>query len=1009
MQPAMARTTPPAPNVTSGGGPDLEITAPSGVEGADTEFDDDDRLEAGAKVGRYTVLERVGAGGMGVVYAAFDPELDRKVALKVMHQRTESTLHTTGGRERLLREAQAMAKLSHPHVITVHDVGTFDGRVFIAMEFVDGPTLRAWLDQGQREWPDIIDVFVKAGRGLASAHAVNLVHRDFKPDNVLIGRGGQVLVMDFGLARQASTGVAEAQPTAQPSPVDLSGMMLTRTGMLMGTPAYMAPEQHTGASASPLVDQFSFCVALYEALYGERPFAGNSVASLAINVLEGQIRTAPKGSRVPAWLRAAVLRGLTRDPQDRFPSMDALLAELQRDPPVARRSWLTALVTLGVGATVVGGYLATRQADVDRCEASAPTEHWSAAQRETIRNAFSATGLPYADTSGQTTVRLLDDWSARWSDRWMQTCHSEAPNDSTPLESSAAMRCLDVQRQELTALAERLVTADATAIAGAVAAAGSLPDPARCGDVSLVLSISDRVPPDSTSGQQRLQQLHQGLARARVLLRTGEPAKASRAAGPLIQSAGLLQDPGLEAEAGLIVAQALDAQGEPSRAERRLREVVVRAAAGRRPGLEAEAWVELVRVVGERLALYDEGHRIALAAETAIVRAGDPARLRATLSTARAQIELDQGRYDEARAHLERTLEQLDEQPAPSVLTRAEASQSLGSALDGLGRYDEARTAYEDAVAKLEVAVGAQHPRVGAALARLGGAMLGDGLVLQADATFVRARWILDPGHVTNDETATLPATMSPRQRRELAAVLDRQGLLLRSQEELEAAEQLHRQALTILEDTVGANHRDVGYPLLNLGLVLTERDQALDAIAHLRRTLEIWDQELDPEHPDLGTVHLDLANTLWALGERSKARGHYSEALEIWTESLPQEHPLLAYPLTGLGRCDVALDAPSAAVESLEQAWQLRDHEDEDHLNVAETSLVLARALWATTSDPTRAIELAVRARDLVGAIEPTDNAGIRRMLEGEAVPRFTDQLIPAGLGATNRNTRGR
>ncbi|MCA9712961.1 MAG: serine/threonine protein kinase, partial [Myxococcales bacterium] len=186
-----------------------------------------------------------------------------------------------------------MAKLTHPNVIAVHDVGTYEGRVFIAMEFVDGPTLRTWLLQGPLEWNEIVEVFVKAGRGLAAAHAVGLVHRDFKPDNVLIGRGGRVLVMDFGLARQASSRPAEAQPTGTPPP-DARDMVLTRTGALVGTPAYMAPEQHKGSVADPRVDQFSFCVALYEALYGERPFAGNSVASLAINVLEGHVRSPPK-------------------------------------------------------------------------------------------------------------------------------------------------------------------------------------------------------------------------------------------------------------------------------------------------------------------------------------------------------------------------------------------------------------------------------------------------------------------------------------------------------------------------------------------------------------------------------------------------------------------------------------------------------------------------------------------------------------------------------------------
>ncbi len=999
----MRPTELPPPSVErSGDDVDLEITAPSGVE--DEPLVPDEVLASGTRAGRYMVLERVGAGGMGVVYAAFDQELDRKVALKVMHVRTEGD-QSTGGRERLLREAQAMAKLSHPNVITVHDVGTFEGRVFIAMEFIDGPTLRGWLRQGPHEPAEIVEVFVKAGRGLAAAHAAGLVHRDFKPDNVLIGRDGRVLVMDFGLARQASGRQSEAQPTPHQRERSLQDLVLTRTGAVVGTPAYMAPEQHQGTAADPLVDQFSFCVALYEALYGQRPFAGNSVASLAINVLEGQVRSPPRGTAVPTWLRAVVLRGLCRDPLDRYPSMDALLAELQADPPSGRRPWVTAAMVLVMLAALVATYVVARAFQADPCDAEGEQlgERWGPEQREAVRAAFSASTLPYADTSGQTAVRLLDAWAERWAQQRVALCELRPPTSSLPLEARQDVRCLDAQRLELEALAERLAHADATTVREAVTAAAALPSPERCA----ALGPAAREEP-TTGGSERQQQLRDAVAQARVLQHTGAPLEASRLAEPLVTSARSAHEPGIATEAGLVLARTFEARDEPSRAEEQLHAAAVQAAVSADPALEAEVWLELVHVVGERLGLHDEAYLAALAAEAAITRAGRPAALAARLDAQRAAVELDQGRFDDAHERFEATLERMTSlEPVPEAQL-ADAWQGMGAALDGLGRFEEAVGAYEHALRLREQLYGAQHPLVGATLARLGGAMLGADLLLQAEATFARARWLLDPEHVTDDPQVAV-ATGVPRwQRRELAAVLDRQGLLERDHEEPGAAEALHRRALEMLEASLGPRHRDLGYPLVNLGIALTEQGRPLDALAYLRRAHEIWSAELDPEHPDLGLANLDLANALWALREHAKARQHYADALEIWQAALPEDHPRLAYALTGLGRCDLLLGAKAAALESLERAYELRSDDDVDRVDVAETSLLLARALWATGSDPTRARALAVRARDLVGAVEPVDDTGMLRVLAGEEYPRFTDQLVPASLGATNRSPQG-
>ena len=314
-------------------------------------------LARGTAIERYLVTDRLGSGGMGVVYAAYDPELHRKVAIKLLHAEVAGLGDTSGARARLEREAQAMARVSHPNVISVFDVGEFQHQVFVAMELVEGGSLRDWLGREPRSWRQVVDVFVLAGRGLAAAHAADLVHRDFKPDNVLVGADGRVRVTDFGLARAGEAddprpGGPSARIRAPRSTGPLS-TPLTQTGALMGTPAYMAPEQYGGAATDARTDQFSFCVALYEGLYGERPFGDLPFAELLEAVTGGRVRAAPAGARVPAWVRRALLRGLATRPEDRWPTMAALLHQLGRDP--ARRQRRIALAA--AGALAVGGVI----------------------------------------------------------------------------------------------------------------------------------------------------------------------------------------------------------------------------------------------------------------------------------------------------------------------------------------------------------------------------------------------------------------------------------------------------------------------------------------------------------------------------------------------------------------------------------------------------------------------------------------------------------------------------
>jgi serine/threonine protein kinase len=310
-------------------------------------------LSAGTRVGRYVVESLIGRGAMGTVYAATDPDLDRRVAVKLLRADAWSDAARRQMRARLLREAQAMARLSHPEVIAVYDVGAFGDQLFVAMEYVDGETLKRWRTARHRSHDEILAVYERAGSGLAAAHEAGLVHRDFKPDNVLVGRDGRVRVTDFGLARtvdRAEVPVRPSAPEVESSSMDGLTIALTRTGTLLGTPAYMAPEQLRGGAADARSDVFSFCIALYEALYGERPFGGLTVPVLQAAIDEGAVRAAPVMTRVPGWVRAVLLRGLRAAPEERFASMRTLLDALRAAHAKARRRKGQAV---GVGAVVL--------------------------------------------------------------------------------------------------------------------------------------------------------------------------------------------------------------------------------------------------------------------------------------------------------------------------------------------------------------------------------------------------------------------------------------------------------------------------------------------------------------------------------------------------------------------------------------------------------------------------------------------------------------------------------
>ena len=625
-------------------------------------------LERGRTIGRYVVLYELGSGGMGVVYAAYDPELDRKVALKLLHGDTASTR----GKQRLMREAKAIAKLSHTNVVTVHDVGTYEGRVFLAMEFIDGVTLRQWLRERPRAWTDVLDVLCAAGAGLAAAHAADLIHRDFKPDNVLVDRTGRVVVLDFGLARRAPS--RDDDPISQSrsglhrsnhgSTDDLAveerlerlasrsgdlDVELTRTGALLGTPAYMAPEQHLGNPVDARSDQFSFCVVLWESVYGLRPFRGDSATTTAVSVVKGILQEPPKGSGVPSWLRRTLGRGLAVDRADRYPDMHVLLGALQRDATRKVRRRLG--VGIGIGGVGLGAAIAFVAATREPAACDGGPERmagvWDDSVRAQVRDMFMRTELTYAATAFTGVELSLDGYATRWLEQHRDACrathvHREQSEELLDLR----MTCLRARLGELSALTEEFRHADAQVVQHAVEAAAELGRLEPCADAR---ALAARVmPPADAKMQNTVEQLRTRLADARAKEAAGRYDASLAVAHSVVEEAAALGYRPIIAEARLRLGSALERIGDFGRAEQEYLESIWHAEAARHEVVAADAWVRLVWVTGVEHGDTATGEMWARFAEAAVERVGTDELLRAQLTHNRAGVLYVQRRLDEA-------------------------------------------------------------------------------------------------------------------------------------------------------------------------------------------------------------------------------------------------------------------------------------------------------------------------------------------------------------------------
>jgi hypothetical protein len=383
----------------------------------------DQEFARGSSIGRYVVLGIAGYGGMGVVYHAYDPELHREVAIKLLRADRRRGKNSATAEERLRREAQAMARVSHPNVLPVYDVGTAAGRVFVAMEYCSVPTLSEWLDT-PRTWREVIDVFVAAGRGLAAAHAVGILHRDFKPHNVFVGDDGRVRVTDFGLARVLG-GPMTGEDTESESGVmvEPGDSQLTLAGSVVGTPRYMAPEQHLGRTLDARTDQFSFCVALYEALYKVIAYGPGNIDEIAARKLHGEVHAPESEKHAPRWVKRVLARGLEGEPSKRWSGMEELLAALEH----RRRSGARRRIAIVAGAAALAGVAAVAWIGAERpCRDAARKLDgvWDDDRREQVAAGIDATGVAFAGDTRERVVPVLDAWAEGWISAHTDACEA---------------------------------------------------------------------------------------------------------------------------------------------------------------------------------------------------------------------------------------------------------------------------------------------------------------------------------------------------------------------------------------------------------------------------------------------------------------------------------------------------------------------------------------------------------------------------------------------------------
>ncbi len=956
-----------------------------------------DRVELPV-AGRYVLIEKSGTGGMGTVWRAYDPKLRREIALKQLHHKALAG----DGAARLVREAQAMAQLSHANVVAVYDVelGEDDSasepaNVLIAMEYVAGSDLRTWLKEQAAPSATIIELYRQAGRGLAAAHAVGMVHRDFKPANVLIagdaGRGWVAKVTDFGLAKGVTAGDSHAFETVSGADLERSGSdhgsaPLTDHDTIVGTPRYMAPEQHKGEVAGPATDQYAFCVALWEALAGSPPFSGNELYRAK---MAGPPKW-PERSSVPTRVVAAISQGMLPDPADRWPSMDALLERLVPQRGAGRHLGYAALLIGGAGAIAAWG-----STEVDPCTGATAAlgEVWNADAAARVTDAFTRSQLPYADTTAQNVVARLDAYASAWVEQHKDACMATTVrNEQSDAALDLRMACLHRARGELSAVGDQLREAEPGAVEHAVLLAEGLPKLSQCADLAALQQ--DVAPPDDPAVAARVEEAREQLARISAQRRTGDYTNALEQAKAVIEVARALGYEPLIAEAELELGAALIQLSELDPAEAAFRTALEIALRDEMHGVGARASTSLLTLVGytrsrhdeakwlvplslslsesadpqgtlearahhalamlhDSKAEYEDAHREMMAARALHVLASGERSLAVALEDQHlGQNAVKRGKYEESEALLRRGTERNAEllgEDHPSV---AKGLNVLGDTLRWKGRNDEAKEVMLRALEIQRRVYPAGHPTIGATLSNLGivDYIVGDyeGAVEYNLQALQMRRKNGDVSKQVADSYNNLGACYSAlgrhgdalvqhghamRIRSELfeedhpaiAMSLSNMAIAARNQKRFDEAADYAKRALDLSIVRLGPTHGDVANMYETYGNVLQDQGDLEGAMAQYDEALEIRETSLGEGHAEVARSLVNRGNVLEKQGRFEAAQKGFRRAIEIWEREVGPEYTDLAHAYVGLGNVLEKQGRRADAIVALERALEIR------------------------------------------------------------------------------------
>ncbi len=865
-------------------------------------------ITRGMSLGRYRLLEKLGAGGMGEVFGAIDPELNRKVALKLLRA---GSLSAQEGKARLLREAQAMAQLQHPNVIAVHDVGTFGERVFIAMEFVEGETLGEWL-RGDRPWDEIVAMFVQAGRGLSAAHAAGLVHRDFKPDNVLIGKDGRPRVVDFGLARQSASTPSPAAPNAPDVIIPDSSLAgpLTRDGAVMGTPGYMAPEQIAGLSTDARSDQFSFCVALYEALYGKRPYGGATLRAQAAEIAAGRLLPAPGGSPVPSLVFEALKRGLSSDPAQRWPDMVPLLRALE--PRQGASGRLVALVaSLAVLAVMIGSFAAWQNRRLRVCGGSEKrlTGLWDDRRKRVIHDAFLKARATPAEDVWRKVERTLDSWSLEWVNVARDACEAARVRkvDSDEMYE-LRQACLDARLEHLRALTNLLATADRDVLSSAASSTASLEPASICLDARAV--SKRRVDPAEKEASALLERK---TAEARALFNASKYAE-----GVTVLEAAI--HPGAseraQTEALLRLEWLQRRAGRRKDADASLAAATEHAIKAQDPGLQADAFSRLAIAEGERDGDGDEAGPHAdlwiRLAHAAASKVPDEWEVLVTLSLNDGILAMHRKNHAQAQRDFENALALQERHLGPRHPDVAQTLNLLGVAFANQNLPAQAIANYRMSL-ELHLAVeGPLHAYTASAEHNLAGSLRREGQYLEALDHYRNAldarRAVLGPEHADTLKTVEgLSRTLQYLDRRDEAL-----GLL--------------HELLSVRARTFGEKSKDVASTCELLSELYAAGDDWPEAKAFADRELTTALAVKGPDDALTARAHFTLATALTGLGQWADAKKHLDEAMRVRRLTAGEGSAEVASVFHAQGRLALAQQHGLEAKAAFERALALRE-----------------------------------------------------------------------------------